>query len=155
MTRLQLPLKITLWAYIKDVQQSNFPENIDGYFSQKTIAEFKKEYGLTEITADDVGWIVHSSYMPVSSFKERYLKYDQGGGACLTVIGIVKRSSTVPDFLSSAQSFILIAGIKNRYIHGIYLKNAERDASLITKKLPLPGSNVKYPIPNKNITKKT
>jgi len=74
-------------SYVESIQKSKFPENIGDYFSKKTISKFKKEYDLLEIKADDVGWIIHSTYMPQSSLKDHYLKYTADGSACFTIIG--------------------------------------------------------------------
>jgi hypothetical protein len=70
-------------------------------------------------------------------------------------MGKVKRSSIVPDFLSSAHNLMETAGTRKRKSHGIYLKKELRSACLKTKKLPLPDSKVTYPMEKRKMIQKT
>lgn len=75
-------------TYIRDIQSLNFPGNIEQHYSIDTIASIKSHSEKGEITPQDVSWQVQSSYMPVSSFKNSFLKYKSSESACLTIIGL-------------------------------------------------------------------
>jgi hypothetical protein len=65
-------------------------------------------------------------------------------------MGSVIRISIVPSFFSSAQSFIVTAGIKNRKIHGINPKKL-RISAWLTRKKPRKKSHAD--MPRKNVMK--
>jgi len=74
-------------SYLMDIENRNFPDNIEEHFSSGVIDEIKKEYKVSVITLSDAAWLIQSSYMPVETIKQYYLKYDNDESACFTVIG--------------------------------------------------------------------
>lgn len=75
-------------AYIRDIQSLTFPGNIEEHYSKSTINTIKSYAEGDEITPKDVSWEVQSSYMPVSSLKNSFLKYQSNKSVCLTMIGL-------------------------------------------------------------------
>ena len=71
-------------AYVKDIESSKYPKNIEEHRTKEFIDYFETKYG--EILPHHLGWDVQASFMKRSSIKNTFFSKD-GLDSCITLIG--------------------------------------------------------------------